>query len=98
METTHSGDDRWIVMVQGELDLSTTHHLAEMAEILSALGRDVDLDLSGVSFIDSCGWEGVVDSVEALRAAGVSARVTELSDPVRRVKGILDRSLLPTAA
>ena len=98
MEPTLSERDRWIVMVQGELDVSTSHHLQELAGIFSGLGLGVDLDLGDVTFIDSSGWAGVLAAVEKLEEAGVPTRLVRPSDPVRRVASVPDWAILTRAA
>ncbi|MDE3205765.1 MAG: STAS domain-containing protein [Acidobacteriota bacterium] len=96
MEPTEA--DRWIVMVQGELDASSRRHMADLAAILAGPGRDVELDLSGVTFVDSSGWAAVEAAVEALEAGGVAARVGRMSEPVRRVRAVLGAAQLTPAA
>lgn len=85
-------------MVHGELDISTRRHLTEVAVLLSDLDRDVDLDLSRVTFIDSSGWDGVTGAVDILRQAGISARVVNGSQPVKRLQSLLAAPILQRAA
>lgn len=85
-------------MVQGELDASSRRHMADLAAILAGPGRVVELDLSGVTFVDSSGWAAVDAAVEALQANGVAARVGRMSEPVRRVRAVLGAAQLTPAA
>lgn len=93
---THA--DCWAVMIHGELDITTKGHLAEVAAILAPLGKGVHLDLSGVTFIDPSGWDGVTAAVESLNRAGVPARVVHPSEQVRRLQALLAESALVRAA
>ncbi len=85
-------------MVQGELDITSRRHLADMAGILAGLRGGVDFDLSRVRFIDSAGWDALTHAVQTLEAAGMSARVSRQSDAVRRLRALLDASVLAPAA
>lgn len=98
MRATPTDDYCWTVLVQGELDISTRRHLAEVAEILAGLGKPVEFDLSGVTFIDPSGWGGVTQAIDALERAGVAARVVHPSEPVKRLRSLLAHPALPRAA
>ena len=89
MEADPPSGERWIVVVQGRLDVSSRRHMAEMAAILTGLGRDVEFDLSGVTCIDAAGWAGLTDALDTLRSAGVSARVSAVGDPGGCTDGVL---------
>jgi anti-anti-sigma factor len=54
----------------GELDLSTAPQLAEVLRHEIDLGRDVLLDLSAVSFIDSSGLHAIISAAHAARSRG----------------------------
>jgi anti-sigma B factor antagonist len=60
--STHDGRDR--ITVRGELDAFTASHLR--AGIDAATAIHVDLDLGGVTFIDSSGLAMVVESHQRL--------------------------------
>ena len=66
----------------GEIDAHTAPALAAAIE---AAGPDVQLDLSGVEFVDSSGLRVLIDSHQRLAEAGGGLRLTALSDPVRRL-------------
>ena len=85
-------------MVHGELDISTKGHLAEVAGILAGLERGVDFDLSGVSFIDPSGWDGVAEALGLLKRAGLPARVVRPSASVLRLQALLTPPALAGAA
>ncbi len=48
-------DDRLVVSVAGEIDLSTATDLQVAVDALSPFDRPIALDLSGVGFVDSTG-------------------------------------------
>ena len=98
MTSQTTGPDRWIVAIQGELDMSTRADMASLSDILSGLGMDVDLDMSGVRFIDSSGWDAVSELTARLQRAGIATRIVDPSEPVRRVRALLDRPWLQPAA
>ncbi|AQT75566.1 MULTISPECIES: STAS domain-containing protein [unclassified Streptomyces] len=52
--------DRTILTVGGELDMDTAPHLADAADTLDLPGRTLALDLSAVTFIDSCGLNALL--------------------------------------
>jgi anti-sigma B factor antagonist len=82
--TTAIGDDgRVVVAVAGEVDLATAPQLAEC--LLGITDRDVAVDLSAVSFLDSSGVSALVAGNKALTATGHSLRTFGEQDNVRRV-------------
>ena len=74
------------VRVSGEVDLSTAPELerALVQEICAA--REVLLDLSGVSFIDSSGLHAIVTAARAAQSNGGALSLdSRLPDQARRV-------------
>jgi hypothetical protein len=49
----HLGEERWVLGLSGEHDVSTAAHLPETLEAIFAQGTSVVIDLSAVTFIDS---------------------------------------------
>jgi len=58
------------VRVSGELDLATSDDLGEAIGDLVERGGPIDLDMSGVTFIDSTGILRIVSSAESLTGRG----------------------------
>ena len=75
------GRDR--VAVQGELDAFTAPELR--ASIDQAASADVELDLGGVSFIDSSGLATVVESHQRLEQEDRRLVIVERSEIVQRL-------------
>ena len=69
-DTIREQDGNLIVELEGEVDLSRAPELRRMLLDCVARGRDVIVDLSRVSYIDSA---GIASLVEALQLAGKNA-------------------------
>jgi anti-anti-sigma factor len=85
--TTTAQDDVSVLAVSGELDIAGVEEFIARAAALLEDGRDVDLDLSGVTFIDSSGLGALV---RVQKAAGSAGRRLRLSDVPRSVARILE--------
>ena len=83
------------LIVSGELDIATSPYLREDLERELDAGRAVELDLSGLSFMDSTGISVVIQAMDQFAAQGrVFELSPELSDQVRRLLsmvGLLSR-------
>lgn len=66
----------------GEVD---AHTAPTLAAAIDAAGPSVDLDLSGVGFVDSSGLRVLIDAHQRLAEAGGALRLTGVSDAVRRL-------------
>jgi anti-sigma B factor antagonist len=65
------GDDSYVVAVGGELDMHTiTPFREKLTEVLDCGGRNVLVDLTGVSFLESTTLALLVDIARQLRSAG----------------------------
>lgn len=74
------------VALSGELDLASTAHLDQHLTQILASGDAVELDLSGLTFIDSTGLGLLVRrSLSARDGNKLKILHTELSDQVRRL-------------
>lgn len=74
------------VTLRGELDLDRAAALAEQLSGLTTQGATaVDIDASGLNFIDSSGLRALLSAREQLDAAGASLRLTSISPAVERV-------------
>lgn len=88
MITTSSrsaGDGVKVLVVEGELDISTSPDFEQALRELETEGNTVVIDLSGLSFLDSTGLRAILRSDSRLRSAGKSLQLVPGSGPVRRV-------------
>jgi anti-sigma B factor antagonist len=76
-----------VVALDGELDVSTTHLLAELLADLESTVRTVVLDLSSVRFIDST---GVGALMQARRRLASELRGLRIVNPSERAAFVLD--------
>lgn len=90
---------RWRVVVEGELDLATAPRFESvLGNAASADGATVEVDLSGVSFVDSSGLRAIVATARDLEQRGGRLRISAMSAAARRVlevAGLLDRFRAP---
>ena len=64
------GDDSFVIAVVGELDMYTVVPVRDkLGEVLDRGGRNVLVDLTGVSFLESTTLALLVDSARKLRSA-----------------------------
>lgn len=85
IDTREHGDDL-VVLVRGELDLSTSPQLsAALTEAGGGTAVSVTLDLEGVTFIDSSALRVLVLSGRALGQDGCELRIGPRSEMVARV-------------
>lgn len=85
-----------VITVAGEIDSSNCDRLQELLREQGAAGGAVavDVDLSGVTFIDSSGLRALLVGQQAINATNGSLRVSNPSDNVRRlfeITGLTDR-------
>ncbi len=71
--------------VAGELDASTSQSLSEAFAELPPGNAPVDLDLGGVTFIDSSGLRILITLSERATAEGRTVVVSSASNSVRRL-------------
>jgi anti-anti-sigma factor len=75
----------WRILVRGELDLSSGQELLHVVTTLAAARMPVvTLDLAGVTFIDTAGWDAVLAARQAIEAAGGVAAMAPVSATVTR--------------
>ena len=74
-----------VVVVEGEIDLSTVEELQAELEAAAAESAHVVLDLRAVDFIDSAGIRLVLESDHALKARGGELAVVPSPGAVQRV-------------
>ena len=82
-----------VVRLMGELDLAGA---PELRTALAALDGDVELDCSGLDFIDGAGLWALLQGLEACEARGAKLVLVNPSPAVDRLLGIvaLDTVLL----
>ena len=88
------GDRMAVVRVSGELDLLTAPELDAALKALQEERADIELDLSGLEFIDSTGVHLVLQIYQASRREGWDLVLSGASEEVRRafeLVGLLDR-------
>ena len=90
------GEDSFVVAVGGELDMHTVTPLREqLTEVLGRGGRNILVDLTGVSFVESTTLALLVDTARELRSAG--GQLVVVADDRRVVRPLqltcLDRVL-----
>ncbi len=75
---TVSSPTGWVLTVRGDVDACTAPRLADL--LLDVLGRsgtsDVDLDLRGVTFLDSAGLTALVAAHQEAQRTGRLLRIT----------------------
>ncbi len=82
--TTTIDERGWLVLaVAGEIDLATAPQLADC--LVAATDRDVAVDLSEVTFLDSSGLSALVAGSRALAEGGHVLRTFGERDAIRRV-------------
>jgi len=62
---------RWLVVLSGEVDLSTSPRARKAILDCLASRRPVLVDLSGVTYIDSSGIASLVEGYQNARSAGL---------------------------
>jgi anti-anti-sigma factor len=75
---------RLIVVPAGELDIATVEPMRE-ALAGRAPGEDVEIDLRGLSFLDTSGLQLIVEAHRQARDEGYELRILPGTDEVQRV-------------
>ena len=74
------------VVVGGELDLWSGRELRDVAAALASCRPPiVEVDLAGVSFVDTAGWQALGSSLDLLVESGSVAAVVRRSPAVDRL-------------
>jgi anti-sigma B factor antagonist len=106
MDVFPSGHDqgRSIITVTGDIDLGTAEHLLVRLTALigsagptGSAGRQIGLDLSGVTFIDCAGLRTLIAVHAQVRADGATTLLTAMSPAVARLLELVDVIWDPTA-
>jgi len=88
--STHQHDRAVRVDVGGDIDLATRHELdSGLTAAIATTGIEVvEVDLSGVQFIDSSGIAVLLRQRRRAEAAGVGFRVVAASDLTQRILSV----------
>ena len=90
-------EDAIRVAVSGELDLATAPILAAALRRHTSSSERVELDLGGVSFMDSSGIQLLIDARRAAERRMRAVRIAAASPEVSRALGLVGmQGLLPT--
>lgn len=73
-----------VLRVRGEIDLSTAAHFTAALAVVESAER-VEIDMSGVTFMGSCGIERLVAAHETAAKSGCALVLTGVPRIVRRV-------------
>ncbi len=77
--------ERTIVSFEGDVDLESSPRAREVLLASVRRGREVLVDLSGVSYIDSSGVASLVEAFQLARKSSVSFGLVCVNDSARRV-------------
>jgi anti-anti-sigma factor len=79
-----------LLAVSGEIDMSVADRLSVALDAaLDAAQRSVQVDLRGVSYLDSCGCHSLVRVATEAHARGLDFEVVSASAHAQRVLGLL---------
>lgn len=71
--------------VSGELDAGSVPELLAAIDVRIAEGREVVLDLAGISFLDSSGIRAIAETLRRSGAEGFGLRISAASETVERL-------------
>ncbi|CAN5260256.1 MAG: STAS domain-containing protein [Nocardioides sp.] len=84
--TTRDGvEGRTTLVLVGSVDLITRTELVETGRRILMEGRNLDLDMLEVDFIDSTGIGALVDLHNVAKAHGTQLRIPQMSTRVDRI-------------
>ncbi len=104
MEVFPSGHDqgRSIITVIGDIDFCTAENLlVRLTALIGSAGREIGLDLSGVTFIDCAGLRTLMAVDAQVRGNGAGIRLTAMSPAVGRLLELVNAirdTAVPAAA
>jgi anti-sigma B factor antagonist len=87
-------EQRAVAYLKGELDMSTAQCLVDRLRPLAMAGRDLVVDLAGISFFGTAALAALAELDRHATAAGGSIRFSQVPTPVWRllaVTGTADR-------
>jgi anti-sigma B factor antagonist len=81
-----TGDGCFGASIEGDLDLANGRDLVhKLGGLLACSVNRIELDLSGVEFIDSCGLQALLNTHRLAAGSGCEIVFTALSPPVERL-------------
>jgi anti-anti-sigma factor len=76
----------WQILVAGELDAASGADLqGATADVIAAAPEVVDIDLTGVTFVDTAGWRSVHEARQQIIDAGGMPRIVAMSPAVEQL-------------
>lgn len=86
IEVRRTPSDATLLVLSGDLDYDTAAELLTLAEGLSRRDvRHLELDLSGLNFVDSSGVAALINVYNAARDHGVAMRIVALTSYLRHM-------------
>jgi anti-sigma B factor antagonist len=85
--STDEHDGKVVVSVEGDVDLVTSQELRQVLEDAVRVNPHVEVDLTGLTFIDSSGLSALVEGHRAAQEAG---GVVVLRNPTAMLRRLLD--------
>lgn len=84
----HEGS-RALIALQGELDFHSSDEVtAAVTQALEEPIESIEVEVSGLTFVDSAGLQSLLNAREAAQDAGVAFRLEGVSGQVERVIGL----------
>ena len=83
--TVTEHDGRVLLALAGDLDFAAHATLVAQLDSLIGAGKDIVVDCSGLTFMDSMGLRALVEGLRAADGAGLGFELTAPSAPVLRV-------------
>lgn len=80
--------ERVLVTVRGDVDLTTADEFSRQLEAAGQEGRDVVVDLAGVTFLDSTGVRTLVNAYRSARRRGFFVSIRGARDWVARMLNV----------
>ena len=90
LETIQATASTTVLRIRGHLDAKSTPTLVERCRACAESGRNVVLNLAGVTFIASSGIGGLLSLSETFNEAGRSLRLAQISTTVESVVDLLN--------
>ena len=86
VKTEKLSDDQYVISLAGEVDLYTAPEFKQqLLEVIDQGGRDVIVDLSSTTFIDSTTLGVLVGGVKRLRPAGGGLHLAGANTTIQRM-------------
>ncbi|MFU2209610.1 STAS domain-containing protein [Solidesulfovibrio sp. C21] len=81
-----TGDGPGVIVFSGEIDFSVTPTVRErLLELVGKTGKDIELDLADLTYIDSSGLALLLELRKQLAETGRSVAIRSISPQVRKL-------------